>query len=228
MWAFDDYIQIFEFLERRNSSDLRQPSRVEINQFCEVCGEKELVAQVEFVHQVDPPEMPFSGPVRLLAGTEVLEVTTGSTCIPNPFFNLALEISKKFGWTVITPHQVFESIDHLIASLRVSIDGTFFDCEMIEPNSEVVSMVESGHLANLHYRRHALAPLLDLEIRFQDHPFIRSQEKSNVARTFGVEVEITGGIEAENQFVSHLIQSALTDYEALLRPAAIGENSALC
>lgn len=166
-------------------------------------------------------DLPLSGAVRLTDGLNQVGITFDPPCLEQPFQNNAKLLSNYLGLPIVTDHQVFDSIDHFLQSLRFTIPGGFFDWD--EPIHSYLEEygIEMGHINKFNFQPEGEWVLLDVVVEFQEFRDIESNYQGAKAIRHGIEMTISGGEPDQLEMVRASFQQALDDYARLLNPAII-------
>lgn len=190
---------------------------------CDVCHETHITHKVQVVTHSKHEEHRLRDAVRLSDGTLQVDIMYESTCIDEPFRNIAKSLSKSLNMRIASAHQVFDSIEQLSSLLSFSVPGEFFDWD--EPRLSVSEQYEEemGHLLKLNYQGSPESELLDVVIEFEEFEHVASDYLGEKVRGFGVEITISGSDASLMEETSTVIQGVLDDYARLLAPATSGE-----
>ena len=190
---------------------------------CDFCHGTHITHKVQVVMYEEREKHRLGDAVRLSDGTLQVDIMYESTCIDEPFRNLAKSLSKSLNMPIISDHQVFDSIEQLSSLISFSVPGEFFGWD--EPRLSFFEQHEQemGHLQKLTYRRSHESELLDLVIEFEEFEHVASNYFGGKARVFGVEITISGAEASLLDETATIIQGVLNDYARLLSPATLGK-----
>lgn len=188
---------------------------------CEVCLERhDLLVLMIGICQGDVRTMP-GGLVRLSDGSIDVHLTQSLPCIPQPFQNTAKQLSRYLKLPIVSDHQVFDSIDHLVQSLKFTVPGEFFGWDETVLSFSEEYEIETGHLAKFNFQPEGESVLLDVVVEFQAVRDFESNYKGTKARRYGVEITLSGGTPEHLGNAQVLLQSALDDYARILSTSII-------
>lgn len=169
--------------------------------------------------------LPPIGSVRLSDGCFQVDITFGTSCLKQPLQNNAKLLSRFLGLPIVTDHQVFDSLDHLIRSLVFTVPGTFFGWDdHVHSYLEEYEM-ELGHLAKINFQMEGESALLEVVVEFEEFREVESHYEGAKARRHGVEITVSGGTVDQRVKAALLFQETLDGYVCLLAPGFTPENA---